>query len=388
MSRPDLGSEKQYLIMVDLNDLLRIQVHDNRELVLAINDSLHTQLQKIKGKIEVLLMVEEKYNYFYLRREEELNVLTWEGLEWALDFTGVDRFITYKIDNNKIKVGWNKPSNDCYDQIIALSSNDGFREKLQEVFGWELAPCYKEADLGLYAFSQTQDRWRTEGFIGSEENKRVAVFVDIDDTLLDRLATYNKGETILFTNVINKLKGLKRRYPQTEFFIITARTEPSTPGKWQRGNEFSTFSVLNKLREEGIEIEKENVIFTSYWKRHTNNDGGEIISKGAKIDFIEEKLREKKLSVRPDFIAFFEDSYKELGLAFQKLGARGQMAGVDCAIFSVLSKGNPMPEAIHLLERLALPTKKPSLFQAGVPFEDEDEDEDEKEEAHVCSMSR
>ncbi|WP_323808265.1 hypothetical protein [Coxiella endosymbiont of Ornithodoros maritimus] len=59
---------------------------------------------------------------------------------------------------------------------------------------------------------------------------------------------------------------------------------------------------------------------------------------------------------------------------FQKLGTWGQVADVECAIFSVLSKVNPMPETIYLLESLALPMKKPSLFQPGVHFEDEKEE--------------
>ncbi len=33
-----------------------------------------------------------------------------------------------------------------------------------------------------------------------------------------------------------------------------------------------------------------------------------------------------------------------------------------------------MPETIYLLESLALPMKKPSLFQPGVHFEDEKEE--------------
>ncbi|WP_323808264.1 hypothetical protein [Coxiella endosymbiont of Ornithodoros maritimus] len=296
-------------MMLDINDLLRIQIHDKRKLILEISRYLYPHLEKIIDKAQLFLILEEKDDYFYLRREKEINGLTLESLEWGLGISMFHGFIIYNIDNKKINLGWDEVSNPCYGQIIALSSNYCFREKLKRVFRWKPVPCYKQADLGLYGFSQKQDRWRTEDFTGPEQDKRVNVFVDIDNTLLDRLATYktyNKRKTTLFANVINKLKGIKQRYPQTEFFIITARSEPSTPEEWKRGDEFSTFSVLKKLREEGIAIKRYKVIFTSYWGEGLDNGGGEVISKGGKINIIEKKLKEKELSVRPDFITFLK----------------------------------------------------------------------------------
>ena len=73
MIKLDLGSEKPRLAMVDINDFLRIQVHDKRKLVLEINHYLYPHLEKIIDKAQLFLMVEEKDNYSYLRREKEIN---------------------------------------------------------------------------------------------------------------------------------------------------------------------------------------------------------------------------------------------------------------------------------------------------------------------------